>query len=171
MQDEIWKDTEYDGYIVSNKGKVCSAKQMLSPCNNGHGYLSVMMSINGHAFRRYIHRLVAKAFVPNPYKYPQINHKDGNKQNNAADNLEWCTQRMNNLHAWATGLSKGFERTSAYRKKVSNTVKKLWKNGTYKPRTTEDWTPEMRERARLAQINSLKKKRGVNILVQKESDV
>ena len=162
MQDEIWKNTEYDGYMVSNKGSVRSKNKILSANNNGHGYLSVMMSIRNHQLRRYVHRLVAQAFVDNPNNYPQINHKDGNKQNNSADNLEWVTQKMNNQHAWATGLSKGFERTEEYRKKVSKTVARLWRQGVFKPRTSADWTVEMRERARQAQLKSPNKKRGAN---------
>lgn len=157
---EIWKNTEYDGYMVSNKGNVKSKNKILSKCNNGHGYLSVIMSVKNKQFREYVHRLVAKAFVENVNNYPQINHKDCNKQNNNAENLEWCTQAQNNKHARDNGLCKGFERTEEYKRRVSNTVKKLWKQGVYKPRTSESWTKEMRERARIAQINSIKKKRG-----------
>lgn len=157
---EIWKETEYEGYIVSNKGRVASTKKILSYNNNGRGYLNVMLSVNKKHFRRYVHRLVAKAFIENPKNYPQVNHKDGNKSNNCVENLEWCTCKMNHKHAWETGLKKDFERTDVYRKKLSNTVKDLWAKGVYKPRTSDDWTPEQRQRARIAQINSTKKKRG-----------
>ncbi|MCQ2608556.1 MAG: NUMOD4 motif-containing HNH endonuclease [Bacteroidales bacterium] len=157
MQDEIWKNTEYDGYMVSNLGKVKSKYKILTTTDNGHGYLTVMMSIKNQQFRRYVHRLVAKAFIPNPNKFPQINHKDGNKSNNSIDNLEWCTQKMNNQHAWATGLSKSYERTQEYREKVSKTVKRLWQQGVLRPVV---WTDEMKERARIAQLNSPNKKRG-----------
>ena len=57
-----------------------------------------------------VHRLVAKAFVPNPNGYPQVNHKDGNKHNNHFDNLEWVTGSMNLLHAHKTGLSNPFSK-------------------------------------------------------------
>lgn len=50
------------------------------------------------------HRLVADCFCPNPSNYPEVNHIDGNKKNNDASNLEWCTRSMNMKHAYATGL-------------------------------------------------------------------
>lgn len=68
--------------------------------SNTGGYASVSFSGQNHL----IHRLVAEAFIPNPYNKPQVNHKDGNKRNNSVDNLEWVTARENNLHALATGL-------------------------------------------------------------------
>lgn len=55
-------------------------------------------------FNASIHRLVAKAFIPNPDQKDTINHVDGNKLNNDISNLEWSTQGENNLHAYKTGL-------------------------------------------------------------------
>lgn len=157
---EIWKDTEYDGYMVSNKGRVCSTRKILSFGDNGHGYLNVMLSVDKRHIRRYVHRLVAKAFIPNPNNYPEVNHKDGNKANNCVDNLEWCTDTMNKKHAWDTGLYQQRPCPERAKLKISETVKRLWESGCYKRRTANDWTPEQRERARIAQLNSTKKKRG-----------
>lgn len=62
-----------------------------------------LVSVNGKWCR--VHRVVASAFHPNPENKPEVNHKDGNPQNNRADNLEWVTRRENMLHAFATGLN------------------------------------------------------------------
>ena len=55
---------------------------------------------------RNIHRVIAETFIPNPNNLPCVNHKDGNKQNNRVDNLEWCTHSENTLHSFRTGLQK-----------------------------------------------------------------
>lgn len=67
----------------------------------GSGYPSVSL---GRAVRRYVHRLVAEAFSPNPLGLPEVNHIDGDKLNASADNLEWVSHRENGLHASRHGL-------------------------------------------------------------------
>lgn len=64
------------------------------------GYLIVTLSVSPKKKRISIHRLVAKAFIPNPDGKPQVNHIDGNKRNNHVLNLEWCTSSENNFHAY-----------------------------------------------------------------------
>ena len=111
---EVWKDIDgYNGkYQVSNFGRV---KKLQHEYTDTHGsgrhriidahivtasvakvgYYMVDLYFNGRRKRCYVHRLVAQAFIPNPYDLPQVNHKDENKLNNAITNLEWCTPGYN----------------------------------------------------------------------------
>lgn len=102
--EEVWKDVVgYEGlYQVSNKGNVKSlnwkntGKQQnlfLKPHNKG--YLQVELAKDGKKKCFVVHRLVATAFIPNPLGLPQVNHKDENKRNNFAENLEWCNASYN----------------------------------------------------------------------------
>ena len=68
----------------------------------GHGTDYFVISIPGLE-DRLVHRIIAKAFIPNPNNFPQINHKNGNGLDNRVENLEWCTNRQNALHAKALG--------------------------------------------------------------------
>lgn len=114
---EIWKDIEgYEGlYKISNYGRVKSIprngtqvktekilKRIITDCN----YVVAVLSKENKIKRILVHRLVAKAFIPNPENKPCINHKDGNKHNNCVDNLEWCTYSENLKHAFANNLRK-----------------------------------------------------------------
>ena len=80
-------------YQVSNKGRVKSMRnnKILKNSVGRRGYARV--NLNGRT--RYVHRLVAEAFIPNPKNLPIINHKDENKANNNANNLEWCDAKYN----------------------------------------------------------------------------
>ena len=110
--EEIWKDVEgYEGlYQVSNFGNVKSVKRIIKKANNAYlsvkerllkyttnhkGYKMVSLSKNGKQKSCTVHRLVAKAFIPNPKDLPQVNHKDENKLNNYVNNLEWCDNKYN----------------------------------------------------------------------------
>ncbi len=113
---EIWKPIDgYSGiYEVSNLGNVRSYR------NGKHGTRIVPYFIVGQRGKHYrnvvlcdkdkgqksayVHALVAKHFVPNPNGFNEINHIDGDKMNNRADNLEWCTHKENMEHARKTGL-------------------------------------------------------------------
>lgn len=105
---EIWKDVKgYEGlYQVSNLGNVRSERGILKPQVRQHGYLGVMLYYRGgHKTRHFkqfsVHRLVAEAFIPNPYGYAEVNHIDENKTNNRADNLEWVSHFQNCHHGTA----------------------------------------------------------------------
>ena len=118
---EVWKDiTGYEGiYQVSDKGRVkCLEKHVVST-DKGHkryyperiasthlrnGYPSVELSKNGKSKKFTVHRLVATHFLSNEGKAPQVNHIDGNKENNNVNNLEWATASENIKHSIENGL-------------------------------------------------------------------
>ena len=92
---EIWKDCKgYEGkYQVSNLGRVWSigSQKYLKGSYDKDGYIQVYLTAkNGKVKMEKVYRLVALVFLDNPNNYPQVNHKDKNKQNNCVDNLEWC---------------------------------------------------------------------------------
>lgn len=109
---EQWKPVVgYEGqYEVSNTGlvrsidrKVCGKNginitkygNIINPHIIKHGYLRVGLSKDNKRKNFLVHRLVAEAFIPNPNKYPYINHKDENTSNNNVSNIEWCNQSYN----------------------------------------------------------------------------
>ena len=112
---ETWKDINNVRtiYQISNTGKVKTShhryktERILKPGLAGNGYLTVSLLTNDGLKRtHYLHRLIAEYFIPNPLNKKCINHKDGNKQNNLIENLEWVSHGENNSHAIMTGLKK-----------------------------------------------------------------
>lgn len=119
---EVWKPIKQNPvYLVSNYGRVktidhpvwCKKNNSFSirkgiictpSNNNSKKYWRVGVQINNKRKQMAIHRLVAEAFIPNPNNLPQINHIDGNKDNNYVSNLEWCDNSYNQLHAFRNGL-------------------------------------------------------------------
>lgn len=130
LSGEIWKDViNFNGkYLVSNFGRVKSLKRkwvanikILTPYENKKGYLLVQLD-DGRSHK--LHRLVARAFIPNLNNLPEINHKDLNKKNNHIDNLEWSTHSDNYYHAVKKGayshVKLNFEKAEEIRNKYSS---------------------------------------------------
>lgn len=96
----IKKIQGFDNYSVDENGNVFNTKRgkKITPTHEKNGYMSVGLCSKGKIKRMKVHRLVAEAFIPNPYGYPCVNHKDENKRNNNVGNLEWCTHQYNNSY-------------------------------------------------------------------------
>lgn len=130
--EEIWKEIEgFEGkYEISNLGRIRTVKNIqhfwsrasgewkleeriqetnkIRVCfKNNKGYMRIALKNKDKVKDYLVHRLVAKTFIPNPENKRFVNHKNGNKEDNRVENLEWCTQKENMQHAVKNGLSKG----------------------------------------------------------------
>lgn len=107
---EEWKAVSFleNKFEVSNFGRIRNSKtkKIRKTSNSKRGYPVFSAWINGKRKLINVHKCVAVEFIPNPKDLPQVNHIDGNKENNHIENLEWCTARENNIHARETGLHK-----------------------------------------------------------------
>ena len=113
MNREVWKLIDgYDyPYEISDRGRVRGVRGLMKPYDNGYGYLVVELREDGKRKHLRAHRLVAKAFLPNTGNLPEVNHKDENKHNNEATNLEWCTSGYNKRYGNGRKLrSEGMKR-------------------------------------------------------------
>ncbi|WP_369378748.1 NUMOD4 domain-containing protein [Lysinibacillus fusiformis] len=114
---EVWVGiTDYEGYEVSNLGRVRSLDRVISGGKrrtgkilkqhyNHGGYPYVSLYKNGKGRKITVHRIVAKSFIPNPDNKEEVNHIDGRKNNNSVDNLEWSTRLDNTRHSYSTNLN------------------------------------------------------------------
>lgn len=100
----VWKDIPGfgDRYAVSNTGNVSNKAtgRILKPWRDNIGYRKVALCQNGYCKQVFVHRLVADAFIEKKAEGLEVNHKDGDKANNAVDNLEWCTKSENLAHSY-----------------------------------------------------------------------
>ena len=104
---EVWKPIKgFEGiYEVSSLGNVRNANgRMRKPFMIPKGYLMIDLFHNCKRTHARVNRLVAEAFIPNPDNKPEVNHKNGNKTDNRAENLEWYTKSENMVHAYRSGL-------------------------------------------------------------------
>lgn len=124
MEKEIWRHIKgYTSYYkISNYGRVKSTERyvkhnvigvkkivrerILKTALMSDGYPGVSLTKKNRPESKLVHSLVAIHFIKNPLRLPQVNHKDGDKQNNYYKNLEWVTSSGNAIHAYSIGLRK-----------------------------------------------------------------
>lgn len=115
------------GQVRNKNGKVL--KQMIKR-TNGTCYKSVDLWKDGKYYKKYIHRLLAEAFIPNPDGLPFVNHKDEDGTNNFIDNLEWCTREYNVNYGTAKERRakkiRGVPHAEEHKKKISDGLKKYY---------------------------------------------
>jgi|SaaInlV_100m_DNA_6_1039743.scaffolds.fasta_scaffold32852_2 hypothetical protein len=114
-----------EGYFVDNQGNVYSNRKftkltLIKQHKDAYGYLRVKLL----GQTKKTHRLVATAFVPNPEDKPTVNHINGVKTDNRADNLEWCSYSENKQHAYDAGITVGY---TGIKDKGNNKYYKEWK--------------------------------------------
>lgn len=166
-------------YEIAEDGSVLNLANntLLSASLNPKGYLRVGLADGKGGHKQYsVHSLVARHYIPNPYGYSQINHKDGNKRNNHINNLEWCSCAQNAQHALATGLRKGYmpadtkedllkrvllgEQVSTIAIEYSrhpNTLHKMLRNTADRMGVRDQWDTIMKENRKNAAIRNLTK--------------
>lgn len=135
-----WKPVKgYEGlYEVSNDGRVRRLRftngshdfEKVRECKqtlNTWGYMTVNLSKNGKGNTKRVHRLVANAFLGESNL--QIDHIDGNKQNNRLDNLEYVTPKENTNRAWKKGIAKY---TDERKEKLRKIALEKWKTNSFR---------------------------------------
>lgn len=166
MNKEVWKDIKgYEKlYQVSNLGRVkslpkfhrtnkfyssigyMSKEKILKPLKQSCNYLQVdLCDINGKRRKKYIHKLVAEAFIPNPNNYEYVNHKDEKKTNNKIDNLEWCSFDYNinygtrNTRIKISHLKKKIDQLQQENKALKEQLKQLYRELSTSNMSEEEW--------------------------------
>lgn len=124
-----------------NSNKLIPARMVTTPMSQ-YGYHWVNLQIEGRSVRESVHRLVAKAFVGGYFEGAHVDHIDGNKTNNRADNLEWVTVQENTRRQWATGLNPGLYRGTNVTAKLTDlqvhAIQLLYENN-FPPSLLAEW--------------------------------
>ena len=138
---EEWKQIPNLSYEISSLGKIRNLQgKVLKTYIQNSGYEQIKINYQGLHIHRSIHRLVAEAFIPNPLNKKYVNHIDGNKLNNTVDNLEWCTNSENILHARKTGLNPYNKPTLGLKLKPrSNNAKQSQYLGVHWDKSRQRW--------------------------------
>lgn len=119
---EEWREVaEFEGaYLINSRGDLLSTERiikhpkgtcrlrqkLLAKVINKKGYVEYQITYNSKHYSRLAHRLVAEAFIPKIEGKPMVNHINGIKTDNRVENLEWCSNRENIIHAYRNGLIK-----------------------------------------------------------------
>lgn len=139
---EMWVDVKsFEGlYCVSNFGRIKSLKtqKILKQCSNGNGYLVVYLYKDSNRYTKLVHRLVAECFVnnPKPDAYIIINHRDQNKTNNIASNLEWCSYEYNSNYGDALVRMSAKKRGTVHSLEAKQKMSLSKKGKKYHPRAS-----------------------------------
>ena len=115
-------------YKICSSGKVLNTEtgKYMKGGRDKNGYHIISLTYKKKKYTRKVHRLVALAFIPNPYDFPEVNHKDGDKWNNDVHNLEWVSSADNTHHAQDIGL-----RNQSLKKKDVEKICKMLSSGKY----------------------------------------
>lgn len=142
---ELWKQIEeYPNYEVSNLGRVKSKSRQVKRKNDRNyiikekilkqeissGYYRVGLFANNQITHKFVHRLMAQTFIPNPNNFPEINHKDENKLNNNINNLEWCTSKYNCNYGTRTKRIHEKTKKPVIQYDLNNNFIKRWDSAT-----------------------------------------
>jgi predicted XRE-type DNA-binding protein len=133
----MWHDIKgyYRGcYFINDKGQVKNKKgNILKPATDKGGYKWIILQRNKVKKYKYIHRLVAECLLPNPHNKKEVNHKNGIKDDNRVENLEWCTPSENVLHSIKEGLRVPLKGSEIGNSKLKEsdviTIKNMLKKG------------------------------------------
>ena len=112
----------FEDYSISEDGMVMNSRGMILKCyDNGNGYRILRLCKDGEKTYKYIHRLVAQAFIPNPNNFPEVDHINQVRDDNTTENLRWITHSGNGRNRGGFGkcLKGVFKQGNKYRANIS----------------------------------------------------